>query len=94
MLTLLRGDQGDKSITQLITDVFIWPYSVLYIVIACPLPDQKKIIKILQYLSSLLNLNLRNLCNTILGKKIFNTMANFYKKDYSLSKLILKFIIF
>jgi hypothetical protein len=42
MLTLRHGDQEEKTLTQLITDVFIWLYFVLYVVIACPLLDSKK----------------------------------------------------
>jgi hypothetical protein len=36
MLTLRRGDKEEKNLTQSFTDVFMWLYSVLYILIACP----------------------------------------------------------
>jgi hypothetical protein len=43
MLTLRCGDQEEKNITQSTKNVFIWLYSVLYVVIVCLLPDLKKI---------------------------------------------------
>ncbi len=42
VLALRCGDQEEKNLTQLITNVFIWLYSVLYVLIASPLPDSKK----------------------------------------------------
>jgi hypothetical protein len=39
MLTLRCGDQEEIILTKSITDVFIWIYSALYVVIACPLPE-------------------------------------------------------
>jgi hypothetical protein len=41
MLTLRCRYQEEKNLTKLIADIFTWLYSVLYVVIACPLPDSK-----------------------------------------------------
>jgi hypothetical protein len=42
MLILRHRDQQEKNLIQWYTDLLIWLYSVLYIVIAYPLADQKK----------------------------------------------------
>ena len=68
MFTLCHREQQEKNIKQLITEVFMWLYSALSVIFSYNLLDQKKIINLIYYLSSFINLHLKNNFSTVFCK--------------------------